>query len=177
MMKQQKTDMAGRRRSAGFSIVEVLVALLVLAIGLLGLAALQAQGLRFNHDAYVRTQATHLAYDIIDRMRANRANAAAYTAGDPGFQCDPTTASVNMDLSCWYESLGVALPGGDGVITANGAANFYDITVRWIDRTPRDFGGTVRAPSTAGECGTIAGRFWDAGNNTCMVQQTWTVWP
>jgi type IV pilus assembly protein PilV len=177
MIKQRTTDIAKRRRSAGFSIIEVLVALLVLAIGLLGLAALQAQGLRFNHDAYVRTQATHLAYDIIDRMRANRANAAAYTAADPGLACDPTDASITMDLSCWYETLGLALPGGDGVIAANATANFYDVTVRWIDRTPRDFGGTVRAPSTAGECGSIAGRFWDGVNNTCMVQQSWTVWP
>lgn len=177
MIKQRTARSAWRRRSSGFSIIEVLVALLVLAIGLLGLAALQAQGLRFNHDAYVRTQATHLAYDIIDRMRSNRSNATDYTAGDPGLACDPTVASINMDLSCWYESLAVALPGGDGVIAANATANFYDITVRWIDRTPRDFGGTVRAPSTAGECATIAGRFWDGANGTCLVQQTWTVWP
>lgn len=178
MMKQQAINSTLRRREVGFSIVEVLVALLVLAIGLLGLAALQAQGLRFNHDAYVRTQATHVAYDIIDRMRANRANAALYTVGDPGFVCDPTVATVTMDLSCWYDSLAIALPGGDGVISANGAANFYDVTVRWIDRTPRDFGGgVIRAPSTAGECNGIAGRFWDAGAGTCMVQQTWTVWP
>ena len=178
MMKQRADKIARRRSNSGFSIVEVLVALLVLAIGLLGLAALQAQGLRFNHDAYVRTQATHLAYDIIDRMRANRANAAAYTAPDPGLACDPTDATVNMDLSCWYETLDLALPGGDGLITTNATANFFDVTVRWIDRTPRDFGGgVVRAPSTAGECGTVAGRFWDGANNTCMVQQTWTVWP
>lgn len=178
MMKQRTTGITRRRRSSGFSLIEVLVALLVLAIGLLGLAALQAQGLRFNHDAYVRTQATHLAYDIIDRMRANPTSAAAYTAADPAAGCNPTTATVTMDLSCWYETLGLALPGGDGLISANGTANFFDVTVRWIDRTPRDFGGgVVRAPATAGECGAVAGRFWDAGNNTCMVQQSWTVWP
>jgi type IV pilus assembly protein PilV len=178
MMKQKATNTARHRRDSGFSIIEVLVALLVLAIGLLGLAALQAQGLRFNHDAYVRTQATHVAYDIIDRMRANRANVAGYTAGDPGTACDPTVASVNMDLSCWYDSLAAALPGGDGVISANATANFYDVTIRWIDRTPRDFGGgVIRAPATAGECNGITGRFWDGGANTCMVQQSWTVWP
>ena len=177
MMNTRIQTMARSRREAGFSIIEVLVALLVLAIGLLGLAALQAQGLRFNHDAYVRSQATNLAYDIVDRMRVNRANVANYTVPDPALGCDPTVASVNMDLTCWYESLAATLPGGDGLITANATANFYDVTVRWIDRTPRDFGGTVQIPSTAGQCGSIPGRFWDAGNGTCMVQQTWTVWP
>ena len=178
MNKQRTMQFTRRRRDSGFSIIEVLVALLVLAIGLLGLAALQAQGLRFNHDAYVRTQATQLAYDIIDRMRANRANAGAYMAGDPGIGCDPTDASINMDLSCWYESLDAALPGGDGVITANATANFFDVTVRWVDRTPRDFGGgVIQAPATLAQCNSVGGRFWDAGNNTCMVQQSWTVWP
>lgn len=165
-----------RLHEAGFSIIEVLVALLVLAIGLLGLAALQAQGLRFNHDAYVRTQATNSAYSIIDRMRANRANVALYTGPDPGGACDPTTAGATMDLNCWYRGLAAALPGGSGLITANATANFFDVTVRWIDRTPRDFGaGGVHAPSTTAECATITGRFWDGTN--CMVQQTWTVWP
>ena len=169
------TKNARRRRQGGFSIIEVLVALLVLAIGLLGLAALQAQGLRFNHDAYVRSQATNLAYDIVDRMRVNRANAADYAVGDPGDPCDPTDASISMDLSCWYDSLANTLPGGDGLISANGAANYYDITVRWIDRTPRDFGGTSRLPLTEAECEALARRFWDAPN--CMIEQTWTVWP
>ncbi|WP_126456347.1 type IV pilus modification protein PilV [Sulfuriflexus mobilis] len=61
----------------GFSLVEVLVAVFVLAIGLLGLAGLQAKSLQFNYSAYQRSQATMLAYDIIDRMRANLGEAQA----------------------------------------------------------------------------------------------------
>ena len=178
MMKHRTFNIARRRRDWGFSLVEVLVALLVLAIGLLGLAALQAQGLRFNHDAYVRTQATHLAYDIVDRMRINRADPVAYTADPaPPFDCNPLESTVAMDLACWRDGLSRALPGGTGVIAANATANFYDVTVRWIDRTPRNFEGAVHAPASAAECNTIVGRFWDNVANTCMVQQTWTVWP
>jgi type IV pilus assembly protein PilV len=176
MMKHRKFDVTRRRRVSGFSLIEVLVALLVLAIGLLGLAALQAQGLRFNHDAYVRTTATHMASGIIDRMRVNRNNVAPYTAAPaPPFNCDPTVSSIAMDLECWYDGLSRSLPGGAGVITANATANFYDVTVRWVDRTPRNFGGMLRVAASAADCAAIAGRFWDGAN--CLVQQTWTVWP
>ena len=176
MMKHRTFGIARHRRASGFSLIEVLVALLVLAIGLLGLAALQAQGLRFNHDALVRTNATHLAYDIIDRMRVNRTNVGAYAAGPaPPFDCDPTDSSVAMDLECWYDGLSRSLPGGGGFITSTATAKFYDVTVRWIDRTPRDFAGSVRVPASQADCDTIAGRFWDGTN--CLIQKTWTVWP
>jgi type IV pilus assembly protein PilV len=55
----------------GFTLLEVLIAIVVLALGLLGLAGLQAASLRNNHSAYLRSQATLLAYDMADRMRAN----------------------------------------------------------------------------------------------------------
>ena len=58
--------------SKGFSLLEVMVTLLILSVGLLGLAGLQAQSLRFNHFAFMRGQASMLAYAMADRMRANR---------------------------------------------------------------------------------------------------------
>lgn len=61
-----------RKYSAGLTLVEILVALLVISIGLLGVAGLHAYSLRNNHDALVRTHASALAADILDRMRANR---------------------------------------------------------------------------------------------------------
>ncbi|HLE93281.1 MAG TPA: type IV pilus modification protein PilV, partial [Sulfuricaulis sp.] len=69
MTHKEKFNIAFQHR--GFSLIEVLVALLVLSIGLLGLAALQTTSLQYNTGSYFRTQATFLAYDIIDRMRAN----------------------------------------------------------------------------------------------------------
>ena len=60
-----------RKKQQGFTLLEVLIALLVLSIGLLGLAALQTTGLRSNEMASMRTTSTMLAYDISERMRAN----------------------------------------------------------------------------------------------------------
>src|SRR5574343_439121 len=64
----------------GFTLIEVLIAMLVLAIGLLGLATLQTYSLRSNLSAYTRGQATQLLYDMSDRMRANSSLANATTS-------------------------------------------------------------------------------------------------
>lgn len=67
-----------RQGQGGFSLIEVLVAILVMAFGLLGFALLQTMSLRFAQGANQRTQATNLAYDLLDQMRANRLVAAQY---------------------------------------------------------------------------------------------------
>ena len=67
------------KTNTGFTLIEVLIAMLVLAVGLLGLAGLQATSLKNNQSAYNRSQATQLAYDMADRMRANVAGVATYT--------------------------------------------------------------------------------------------------
>ena len=79
------------RRERGFSLMEVLIAMLVLAIGLLGLASLQAQSLKFNHESYVRSQATILAYEIMDRMRTTPS--ATSPMGSPSRWC-PTIVPI-----------------------------------------------------------------------------------
>src|SRR5690606_41786398 len=61
-----------KKKPAGYSLIEVLVALFLLALRVLGAAALQMNSLTFNQTASMRTQATFLAYEMIDRMRANR---------------------------------------------------------------------------------------------------------
>lgn len=86
---RRSTELHSLQRESGFSLIEVLVALLVLSIGLLGLAMLQVQGLRFTTDSYQRTQATLLAYDLMDRMRANKVGA------DAGAYCVTITAPAN----------------------------------------------------------------------------------
>jgi type IV pilus modification protein PilV len=75
--KQQRSAMRIDREKPpgmgqhGFTLVEVLVTVVILAVGLLGLAGLQAVSMRNNHSAYERTQAVQLAYDMADRVRAN----------------------------------------------------------------------------------------------------------
>jgi len=134
------------RPQHGFSLIEVLVALLVLSVGLLGLAMLQIEGLKHNTDAYYRTQATVLAYDIIDRMRANSDAAkngdyvstgvpAEETCGDSPSGCGSPAALADYDLHHWYTQLKAALPIDDAdppTITMSG--NQITVTVKWKER-------------------------------------------
>lgn len=127
----------------GFTLIEVLVTVIVLAIGLLGLAGLQLNGLRYSYSAYQTSQATILTNDIIDRMRANRdaADNGAYNIAigtEPGeVVCKGTGANcssgdmANADLFDWKQELGTLLPAGDGSIQQNGAE--FMITVQWDD--------------------------------------------
>lgn len=127
-------------KSAGFTLLEVLVALFVLSVGLLGLASLQAQALRYNHNAYLRSVATQQAYDIADRIRANAVGLqiGAYDSitsdpGDPGCitsGCAPAQVA-QFDAFEWYTSLSILLPGGTGTVTGNGPDSLFTVTVTW----------------------------------------------
>jgi len=132
-------------KQRGFTLLEVLIALLVLSIGLLGLAALQTTGLRSNEMASMRTTSTMLAYDISDRMRANPQGTID---GDYIIDSDPVTGTIpdctsasstdcttaelaTFDLSQWKTAL-AQLPGGQGDISqAAGTPLVNTITVRW----------------------------------------------
>ena len=63
--------MTSKQHSRGFTLIEVLVALVLLSIGLLGLAKLQFWGVKHTGSAYFRTQATQLANEMVERMRSN----------------------------------------------------------------------------------------------------------
>lgn len=131
---------APRKQSAqaGFSLIEALVTLAILSVGLMGLAFLQAQGMQLNTSAYARTQASVLVGDIIDRMRLNASNVAAYDTASfspTPADCDQTLApDATNDRDCWYERLQEGLPGGDGEITFNAGNGVVTVTVRWRER-------------------------------------------
>ncbi|NOT10417.1 MAG: type IV pilus modification protein PilV [Methylococcaceae bacterium] len=125
----------------GFTLIEVLIAMLVLAVGLLGMAGLQATSLKNNQSAYNRSQATQLAYDLADRIRANVAGIATYTTIGPGAavakaNCLNTTGCTiadmaENDLYEWNIAVTGTLPSGAGTIAA--AAGVYTITINWDD--------------------------------------------
>jgi len=131
------------RRQSGFSMLEVLVAILVLAIGLLGMAGLTATSMRNSHGAYHRNQAVWLAYDVADRMRANRQVALAGGYNLPLGSAAPGGAAVSaVDLGQWLTAVG-ALPQGLGAVAVDGATRRATITVQWNES--RAAGGAVTA--------------------------------
>ncbi len=126
----------------GFSLIEVLVALLILAIGVLGIAALQFKALRYSHDANLRTQISYLASDIADKMRINRNNIASYDGASHSVDvtdlsnatCDITTgATAANDLNCWYNQIDSLLPHGS-TAAINASGGLYTIALGWTDR-------------------------------------------
>lgn len=123
-------------RQHGISLVEVLVSLLVFSLGLLGLAALLSNSLKSTYSAYLRTQASQFAYDILDRMRANReaARAEAYdlTLTAPAPVCSTTASLADCDRAEWRADL-ANLPNGTGAIDYNPATEQVTVTIRWND--------------------------------------------
>jgi type IV pilus assembly protein PilV len=133
--------MTTKNLARGTTLIETLVALLVLSIGLLGVAGLQMTSLQNNRGAHLRSQAQVLAYDIADRMRANR-NVALTGGYFIAFGAVAAGATIEaVDLQNWKQSLSVGLPGGDGRIDpAPLGTNMVRITVSWTDSVgPQQF--------------------------------------
>jgi type IV pilus assembly protein PilV len=106
-------------RNRGFTLVEAMVALIVLSVGLLGIAALYVETLRANRTSLHRTEAVNMATDIADRMRSNRDPADAYVC--PTSPCElpflgPDTIA-NADLTDWVTQVQTQLPGGTADVT------------------------------------------------------------
>jgi type IV pilus assembly protein PilV len=141
------------KKASGFTLIEVLVATLVLAVGLLGLLGLQATSIKNNLSAYNRSQATQLAYDMADRMRANKNESLDSATGNvltssTYLTMDSSDATVQAscatvtgctgaqmaqnDLFQWNSAL-ESLPEGRGTITVNATTGVFSITINWDD--------------------------------------------
>jgi type IV pilus assembly protein PilV len=155
------------RPHSGFTLLEVLIALLVMSIGLLGIGKMMMLSARANDSAYMRSQATALGYTILDAMRANR-QAAIVQGYDTalgvfpatGAGCGTTVAAAcnsgqqaQNDLWQWGTSLGAQLPGGVGSVTTVTAPDTVTtapnitatVTVQWIDMVAEQSFGTPSA--------------------------------
>jgi len=124
---------SSRHSESGFTLLEVLIAMLVLSIGLLGLAGLQATGIRNNHSAYMQSQAISYGYDIIDQMRANRLSALSGTYNIAIGDAAPTgTTIAETDLREWKNLIATSLLAGDASANVNGGV--VTVVVQWDDR-------------------------------------------
>lgn len=141
--------MTTRQTSGGFSLVEVLIALIIMSVGMLGIAGLYVQSMQAGRTSMLRHHAVTLAGDIADRIRANPTAGAAYAgAGDPNINCGAPGANCNVadmaanDISLWKaQALAFLPPMGDNseqveVVFTAGSPPTYQITVRWDEPTP-----------------------------------------
>ncbi len=156
-MKRRHSSIPGRRQT-GFTLLEVLIAIVVLAFGLLGFAMLQTTSVRFVQSANYRTQATNLAYDLTELMRSNRFQSVWYTNATfaAGSKAATDTActrvagdalTIDQNIARWQCQVVKALGANAGatVTVVNGVAT---VAITWSDdrwdpanpNTPTTFG-------------------------------------
>lgn len=146
MINHIQSNRSRRHRQRGVSIVEALVALVVISVGMLGIAGLYLSSLQAGRSAKLRTQAVNLAASIADRIRANREAGANYDTatygGAPAVQSCNAAACTSAklaqdDLAIWIADLKASLPGtvANGTVTVKDNVaptpdNFL-ITITW----------------------------------------------
>lgn len=129
-----------QRHQGGASLIEVMISVLILSIGLLGVAAMQATALMNSQSALERSQAVIESYAVLDAIRANQeaGRNGSYTRG---MTCVAPTGSdlVDTDIARWITSMKGSL-GADacGSITCVAATRTCTVTVRWNDSRGTD---------------------------------------
>jgi type IV pilus assembly protein PilV len=159
---------AVRNRQSGFTLIEVLVSVIILSIGLVGVAGLQAISLKNNQSAFMRSQATALAYDMADRMRSNVLSAttglydptaAATTSGCTSTSGCSEQAMAENDLAEWNAAITTYLPMGQGYVC--------------IDSTPDD-GTGFGDPQCDGSGTLLAVKVWWDDDRDGVINMTST---
>ncbi len=142
-ISRRQIGMSSRiRPDRGVSLLEVLIAVLVLAIGMLGIAAMQAVSLRNSQGSLERSQAVVLSYNIFDAMRSNLliARANGYNIGMTCAAPAAGTTLVSSDLNTWITSLQSNI-GASACGSINCASNVCEVAVQWNDQ--RSTGGST----------------------------------
>ena len=120
----------------GFSLLEVLVSILILSIGLTGVALLQAKSIRYNHLAYLRSISVSQAENMIERIKSNETafNSGFYDNAQ-GIPANPTCVTcteaemAQKDLYYWNTMNAILLPSGQGSVVRNGTQ--HRVTIYW----------------------------------------------
>lgn len=128
-------------RQSGVTMIEILITILVLAIGLTGVMTMEAVAIKTNHQAYLRTQAILQAQEMADRMHANL---QGVSDGDYIMSTAPTTPTTNcLSAACtttematfdkweWDQGNKKLLPDSTATITYDSVAETHSITVNW----------------------------------------------
>lgn len=133
-------------RQQGFTLLESLVAMVVLSVGMLGVGALYVESLQSGRDAVIRSKAVTLAADMADRIRSNRQGLAAYGGAAADNSCADTAATATTlctpaqmaahDLFLWNQMLNdssIGIPDANGTVVFDGTTSpaTYTITVGW----------------------------------------------
>lgn len=140
-MKQRKRPVLSKQQS-GIGLIEILVAVLVLGIGILGVASTQVVSLQMSSQSQSRSQAVLLAEDILDRIRANSDNPGAYALvqgnaqGADNGACDtsfvPANATVAAnDIAAWENNLACLLPAAERTVAVDVNTNTVTVTIDW----------------------------------------------
>ncbi|HBK46822.1 MAG TPA: type IV pilus modification protein PilV [Xanthomonadaceae bacterium] len=129
-------------RQRGFTLIEVMIALLILGVGLLGFALLQTMNVRFTKSAQQRTVASNLAYEVVDIMRTQRSmgsyfNGVTYASFDdvdPDTACArDTDAGPEANIARWKCEVSSSLPDGRARIVLAPDGNLT-VSIRWGDQ-------------------------------------------
>jgi type IV pilus assembly protein PilV len=153
-MQEQKMTIANRslkHTQQGLTLIEVLIAMLILAVGLLGMASLQVRAVQDTSNSSFRSVAIYYANDMADRIRSNPAGEAGnlYTSVNGGSEqtaCLTTTgcnssAMATHDKWEWQRNIAAALPAGTGALSRSGEV--YTVTVSWTDRVEQGANNTA----------------------------------
>lgn len=179
---------SSRRHQRGYFLLEVMITVVVLSIGLLGLGALQVHSKQTNMVAAQRTFVSHLAHDLLERMRSNDEGLASYIGSDSvvtltgssmsvpasscvsGSMCDPVQLAA-YDLWEWEQKLAGAMSQiastNAGVLLSptacisrpsGGGSGTYTVAIAWRSTKPIE-NPAVPTNATAGNCGTSSGKY------------------